>query len=56
MEFYSHSKRRIRRGDRAGVVIFDKVVGLNESGKPKDYGGSYQDQRPPRLPKMFKVD
>jgi deoxycytidine triphosphate deaminase len=53
MEFYSHSKRRLSRGDKAGVVVFDKVEGVKE--KLKDYGGAYQGQRPPRLPKMFRA-
>jgi len=54
MEFYSHSKRKISRGDKAGVVLFDEV----ESDKtPLSYQqlGSYQGQKTPTLPKMFKV-
>lgn len=54
MEYYSHRKQRIPRGENAGVVTFDKVEG--DLKKPEGYGGSYQDQKPPRLPKMFKED
>lgn len=54
MEYYSFSKRKILKGDRAGVVKFDKVDG--NIRKPEGYGGSYQGQKPPRLPKMFSED
>jgi len=54
MEFYSHSKRRLSRGDKAGIVIFDKIQGV--INRPENYGGSYQDQRPPLLPKMFRKE
>ena len=56
MEVYSHSKRRISKGDKSGVVTFDKVEGDSEAPLSYKDKGSYQGQRPPLLPKMFKVD
>ncbi len=55
MEVYSHSKRKISRGDKSGAVRFDKVEceSCKKSGS-KAYKGSYQNQVPPLLPKMFK--
>jgi deoxycytidine triphosphate deaminase len=53
-EVYSHSKRRIQAGDRAGTVTFDRIEGKLKGDN--DYGGAYQGQRAPRLPKMFKID
>ncbi len=50
MEVFSHTKRRITSDTRAGIVTFDKIDGELESG----YKGSYQYQKPPRLPRMFK--
>lgn len=56
MEVYSHTKRKISRGDKAGVVLFDKVeTGIGEP-LAKIARGSYQGQRPPTLPKMFKIN
>lgn len=52
MEVYSHSNRLIKKGDKAGVVIFDKVEGETDK---ESYGGSYQGQKSPTLPKMFKI-
>lgn len=52
-EVYSYSRRRIQEGDRAGTVTFDKIEGELDV---TDYGGDYQGQRAPRLPKMFKID
>jgi deoxycytidine triphosphate deaminase len=52
MEVYSHVKMRLKLGDKAGYVRFDKIVG--DIDRPKDYGGDYQGQVAPRLPKMFK--
>jgi deoxycytidine triphosphate deaminase len=52
-EVYSYSKRRIQAGDRAGTVTFDRIKGKLDA---TDYGGDYQGQRAPRLPKMFKID
>ena len=49
MEVYGFSKREICRGDRAGIVIFDEI----EVEGGRTYEGSYQNQRPPMLPKMF---
>ena len=54
MEYYSFSNAEIKTGDNAGVVTFDLVEGNLK--KPGGYGGSYQGQKPPRLPKMFKSD
>lgn len=54
MEFYSHTRRKVHTGDSAGVVLFDLVDLSPTESRPKDYGGSYQHQKPPRLPKMFK--
>jgi len=53
MEVYipGGAKRRIKKGDRAGVIIFDKIDGAEGS-----YDGDYMNQRPPMLPKMFKQD
>ncbi len=53
MEVYSYSKRRVSEGDKAGTVMFDRVEGVKN--RPNDYGGSYQNQVPPLLPKMFKI-
>ncbi len=55
MEVYSHSKRRISKRDKSGVVIFDKVESTDTSLSYKEKG-SYQGQRPPLLPKMFRID
>lgn len=50
-EVYSFSKRRISSGDSAGLVVLDKIDGTIDA--PKDYGGAYQGQKAPKLPKMF---
>jgi len=49
MEFYSHEKRRIRKGSAAGYVIFDKI----EGDVKQKQEGSYHNQKPPQPPKMF---
>ena len=49
-ECYSHTKRTIKKGQRAAFIIFDQVEG--EISNP--YSGSYQHQKAPRLAKMFK--
>lgn len=58
LECWSDTKRLIRRGEIAGIVAFDE---LSRDYKKKDekfisYQGSYQGQKAPRLPKMFKVE
>jgi deoxycytidine triphosphate deaminase len=52
MEYYGHVKTRISTFDPAGYIQFDKLDG--EFNRPESYGGSYQNQKAPRLPKMFK--
>jgi deoxycytidine triphosphate deaminase len=54
MEFYSQTKVEIPNGKRAGVVVFDPLVG--DYKRPKENEGSYFDQRAPTLPRMFKKD
>jgi len=50
MEPYFPIKTRIRMGDVAGYVLIDPIMGK----MPKStYTGDYQEQRAPRLPKMF---
>lgn len=58
LECWSDTKRLIRDGELAGVVALDE---LSRDYKKKDkkfvgYKGSYQNQKAPRLPKMFKVE
>lgn len=56
MEVYSHSKRKISRGDKAGVVLFDAVeTNANYGNLSYQKIGSYQGQKTPTLPKMFNV-
>ena len=50
MEVYGFGKREIFKGDRAGVVKFDEVE-LKSEGI---YNGTYQNQKPPMLPRMFR--
>jgi len=50
MECWTNVNRRLKDGETIGLVLFDKVDGRMSNG----YSGAYQDQKVPRLPKMFK--
>lgn len=52
LEGWSDKKRIITRGELAGVVALDALSGACES--INGYQGSYQGQKAPKLPKVFK--
>jgi deoxycytidine triphosphate deaminase len=60
MEPFFQNKTKIKKGDVAGHVLVDMVEGKvpEEAGEEMrtKYGGDYQHQKAPRLPKMFRED
>lgn len=52
LEYYAFNNRELRTGDNAGVIRFDKVQGFIDENRT----GSYQNQKAPKLPKMFKIN